>query len=46
MGIACKEIENVLVINKLGEMNWCGWGEKSRDQAEGCWNSQLSGMHT
>ena len=27
MGIACKEIENVLVINKLGEMNWCGWEE-------------------
>ena len=27
MGVACNEIENVLVINKLGEMNWCGWGE-------------------
>lgn len=26
MGVAAKEIENALVINQLGEVNWCGWG--------------------
>lgn len=26
-----KTIENILVINELGEMNWCGWGENMYD---------------